>query len=111
MNHHISCGVFCITKDPEQLSTEFYKAYIAYTKMTNWASILNNDECVKSTVNNLYWEAVEKTKTKTNGFSILVYLLIGAGVVVTIAGIVIAILCLRKKDDTSLEGTIGLDES
>jgi len=83
MNHHISCGVFCITKGPEERSTEFYKAYIAYIKMTNWASILNNDDCVKSTVNNLYWEAVEKTKTKTetDELPILVYLLIGAGVV------------------------------
>ena len=109
INHHISCGFFCITKGPGELSTEFYKAYIAYTKMTNWASILNNDDCVKSSANTLYWEAVEKTKT--DELSILLYLLIGIGAVVTIAGIILGLLCYRKKDGMYVKGTRGINES
>ena len=78
--------------------------------MINWASVINNDDCVKSSVNNLYWEAVEKTETKTDELPILVYLLIGAGVVVTIAGIVLGVLCCRKKNDKHEDGVTRFNE-
>ena len=108
--HHVSCGVFCITEDPGKLSIDYYKAYITYVKMTNWASIYKSDDGILSTINRLYWEAVEKVEAEADESSMLLYLLLGAGVAVVIAGIVLAVLCCRMKDREDVEGTKGLTE-
>ena len=108
--HHVSCGVFCITEHPEKLSIDYYKAYITYVKMTNWASIHENEDCVKSTINRLYWEAVKKVEAEEDESQILFYLLIGAGAAVLLAGIVLAFLCCKMKGGDDGEGAKGFTE-
>jgi len=65
--------------------------------------------------NQLKTEAVERIKIDVDEeekeeLSILIYLLIGAGVIGIIAGTMLGVLRSRKKDDERVEGTTGFIE-
>eukprot|EP00826_Nyctotherus_ovalis_P017869 TRINITY_DN15285_c0_g2_i6.p2 TRINITY_DN15285_c0_g2~~TRINITY_DN15285_c0_g2_i6.p2 ORF type:complete len:369 (-),score=68.94 TRINITY_DN15285_c0_g2_i6:115-1221(-) len=104
--YHIKCGVFCITKDPNTLDSTYYKAYITYTKMTNWASVVDNPECVKATVRKAYWNAVSKTESSSSdeGLSVWVYVGIAAGAVIILGvGIGFFIWCRKRRSGTEYQ--------
>lgn len=96
---HVSCGVFCITEDPAKLPIEYYKAYMTYMKLTNWAALIDNQPCVKATVNRLYWDADKKVNGDGGGSStnIFIYVGIGAGALVLVAAVVVIIICWRRR--------------
>lgn len=108
---HVSCGVFCVTEDPSKLSTGYYRAYMTYMKMTNWAALLENEPCVKSTINKLYWDADEKVNGGGGGSStnIFIYVGIGAGALVVAAVVVVIVICCKRKRDSG-DITTGLAE-
>lgn len=112
--HHIKCGVFCITEDPSKLGSDYYKAYIAYIKLTQWASILDNPEHVKYSMNKLYWNAVDKTTGKSDDTTnYLLFIILSAVAVVLVVAVVLIIICIRRKrnsEDSTRNDTGGLTE-
>jgi hypothetical protein len=79
--------------------------------MTNWASIMNNSDCVKLTINKLYWDAVEKIEgEKDEDIPIWIYIMIGIGIAVVVAGIALGVICCKRKNDKHVEETTGFTE-
>ena len=113
-SHHIKCGVFCLTQPPDYLDISYYRAYVAYTHLTNWASVIENEKlpCVQSEINKMYWLAIEKIGEEEES-NFFLFLMIGGTAVVVVVGAVILGLLLRrgfrKETNESNEGS-GLVE-
>ena len=84
------------------MSLEFYKAYIAYMKMTQPAAFINNEECVSTIYTNVYWTAVNKVKEAEDDedkFGLYLFLGIAIGAVFVIAILLLVIYFKRRKSD------------
>ena len=96
--------MLCLYKSLDQMSTEFYRAFIVQKHSANWAVYQNNPECVKTMLNNEYWlvhEKLEKAEEQ-EVFGAYVFMWIAISTVI-LAIIILVIFFLRRKspsDDT-----------
>lgn len=102
-----------MTKNPDEMDISYYKAYIAYTHLTNWASVIDNPPCVKSEINKMYWTAIEMIEEEEDS-NFFLYLMIGGAVLVVVVGAVILGLLLRrsfgKDTNESAEGSALVED-
>eukprot|EP00826_Nyctotherus_ovalis_P027376 TRINITY_DN213_c0_g2_i1.p1 TRINITY_DN213_c0_g2~~TRINITY_DN213_c0_g2_i1.p1 ORF type:complete len:377 (-),score=52.44 TRINITY_DN213_c0_g2_i1:57-1151(-) len=97
-NRHIGCGVLCLTKDFDNMELQYYKAFIAYTNLTQWASAVTDLECVKQIFHDNYWRALGKVKEldETQDKKVLYLFLIITFSVILIGMIVLFIIYLKR---------------
>ena len=78
--------------------------------MTRWASVLNEEECVRRIVNKDYWEAIENSKEGLVGnVYLFIALITGCGLITTILILVIYIKRKTESNNESESGIIGSD--
>eukprot|EP01022_Parablepharisma_sp_SALTPOND_P016478 TRINITY_DN241_c0_g1_i1.p1 TRINITY_DN241_c0_g1~~TRINITY_DN241_c0_g1_i1.p1 ORF type:complete len:468 (+),score=34.89 TRINITY_DN241_c0_g1_i1:878-2281(+) len=108
---HVKRGPLCLYKKADDMPLEFYKAYIAFIKVTQPVSVMENDECVRAIYNNLYWKAQDKIKEsedEEDKFGLYLFLGIAIGAVFVIAILLLVIYFKRRKaDEDDLEETTG----
>ena len=77
--------------------------------MTRWASVLNEEECVKKIVNKDYWEAIEKSKEKLVGnVYLFIALVTGCGLITIL---LILAIYIKRKTESNKESGSGIIES
>lgn len=99
---HVKRGPLCINAKVDDVSTDFYKAYVAYTRLTQDANYYNNTECVRKIYNSLYWTALDKIKEaegEDDKFGLYLFLGIAIGAVFIIAILLLVIYFKRRKSD------------
>lgn len=93
--HHVGCGVFCAVQ-PDDVGLA--RAFIAYTRLTNWASVHQNSDIVKKIVNRDYWEAIDlDTPEPDDSLSFYLFLGLAALAAVLIAVVIILALVRRRR--------------
>eukprot|EP00826_Nyctotherus_ovalis_P064002 TRINITY_DN9382_c0_g1_i17.p4 TRINITY_DN9382_c0_g1~~TRINITY_DN9382_c0_g1_i17.p4 ORF type:complete len:127 (-),score=19.45 TRINITY_DN9382_c0_g1_i17:54-434(-) len=96
---HISCGVFCLTDSFDRMGSDYYKAFVAYTRLTSWNSVHNNPECVKEIVNEMYWKAVRKIESSKEDMTVLyVFLVVSLVAVVVMLSLLLSVCVKRDKE-------------
>jgi len=61
-SRHIDCGVFCLTRDFNDMKLQYFKAIIAYTNLVQWSAIVTDLDCVKEIFNVNYWRALDRVR-------------------------------------------------
>ena len=96
---------------------EFFKAYVAYVKVTQPNSIdfdKDNEKCVKSTFNRLYWTAIDMIENEDDEDKSGLYLFLGVaiGAVFVIAILLLVIYFKRRntEEEESEETTKGAEK-
>ena len=95
-NHHrhIACGVLCRTE--QNMNNDYKKAYLAYTKMTRWATIVNNADCVKKVLNYEYWNAIEEEEKNENSKFGLFLIIAGISGGVILLIVMVVVICIKR---------------
>jgi len=105
-------GPLCKQKKMAEMGDGYYKALIAYYRLTRWHMYQDNPECVKKVINSDYWEAVDILKKEEDdddddNFGLYLFLGVAIGAVVVIAVLLLVIYLKRGKSDE--EETTGND--
>jgi hypothetical protein len=96
---HITPGVLCVNGTKDQMSDDYYKAYVVYNNMTRWVSFADNEPCVQKTINADYWNAYNKVYGQDDDkFGLYLFLGIAIGAVVVI-GVLLLIIYLKRGSD------------
>eukprot|EP00826_Nyctotherus_ovalis_P065603 TRINITY_DN9647_c0_g1_i2.p1 TRINITY_DN9647_c0_g1~~TRINITY_DN9647_c0_g1_i2.p1 ORF type:complete len:132 (-),score=33.92 TRINITY_DN9647_c0_g1_i2:148-543(-) len=97
---HINSKPMCKHKKFSEMGEAYYKAYIAHTKATRYAQLVDNTHCVKDVINNEYWEAERLSEKELFGddFKLYIYVMSGVILILTIAAVIAIFICGRKKD-------------
>ena len=87
------------------MSIDYFKAFVAYNRLTRWALYYENPVCVKSMLNQDYWFAMDQIskQAKDDSSNVLLYVCIIAGVVVVGALVIVAVMCIRKRQSDTDE--------
>ncbi len=108
---HVSKGLLCLYKAFGSMGTDFYRAQVAYTKLTRWETVYENPECVKNVLNAEYWQAVSAIDADGDDddkFALYLFLGVAVGAVL-IVGILLLVIYLKKGKSEDDEGiTEGL---
>jgi len=88
----------------------FFHAFIAYMNMTQGPNFYDNEVCVKTLYNSLYWTAVKKVNDEEadeddDKFGLYLFLGIAIGAVFVIAILLLVIYFKRRKTDEDEEET------
>jgi hypothetical protein len=102
-----------MTKNYDDLDTDFLRAYVTYQKMTRWALYFNNTDCVKNVINFEFYKIqgiLDDRDSETSKFGLYLFLGIAIGAVVVIAILLLVIYFKRKKgeDEETNEATTKL---
>ena len=106
---HIGCGVFCLTDSFDKMGEGYYRGYVTFTKLTNWVSVYNNPECVKSILNKRYWDAEAKLvknnddDDKTTLYWFVVASLIAIALILILLGVIVIRKCVKSKDNNETD--------
>lgn len=103
---HVTCFPFCYIKQAKDLKNDYYKAYLINAKLGSWPMFMDNSDTIKKMYTKAFWDIEDIINPKPkpdpgngdSGSSSTTYIIIGVvcGVVV-IAGIIVAIIIIRKR--------------
>eukprot|EP00826_Nyctotherus_ovalis_P038651 TRINITY_DN3633_c0_g2_i14.p1 TRINITY_DN3633_c0_g2~~TRINITY_DN3633_c0_g2_i14.p1 ORF type:complete len:112 (-),score=31.75 TRINITY_DN3633_c0_g2_i14:89-424(-) len=97
------------------MGNDYHRAYVAYMEITRGGAFINNEGCVKDTINRAYWKSrafLDKPEPKDNTVKFII--LEAAIAVILLAAVVIFIIyVVRRKSETAdieIEEPLTLDE-
>ena len=98
---HVLRGIFSMTK--KGLTLDYAKAVRAYYIATTGAIIVENADCVKKSINRLYWDSDKMVKDaeeeEEDQFGLYLFLGIAIGAVFVIAILLLVIYFKRRKNE------------
>ena len=101
---HINRGPLCQYKEFEDMGEAYHRAYLAYMEITKGGTLINNEECVKGTINKLYWtskaiiDEIDDVKDNTLKF---IFLGVTIGILFLIALFLFLLYIKRQKSAAS----------
>lgn len=99
---HVLRGVLCLNVEHSKMSEEYAKAYVAYANFSNYHMFVDNEACVKTIYNKLFWTAMDKlygSGAEDDTFGLYLFLGIAIGSVFIIAILLLVIYFRRRKTD------------
>ncbi len=105
---HVGRGPLCTPSEFKDMGEDYYRALVAYNKMTRWNMFYNNTDCVKKILNSEFWDAVDaidEADDDDDKFGLYLFLGVAIGAVVVIA--ILLLVIYLKKSKTDDEETSG----
>ena len=98
---HISCGLGCLTKDPDKMPVEYYKYQIVLFNSADLRLYHNVDENIVNVLAPHYSDCLKHLKKKEDEDkknNLLLYIIIGgAGLIVIVGILIVIIMCARRR--------------
>lgn len=102
---HILSGPMCLSKQFSEMSTEYYKALIAFTKVTQSAALIDAETYIKATFMRNYYDALDKANSSDGDkFGLYLFLGIAIGAVLVIAILLLVIYFKKSKSEDDEAG-------
>jgi len=94
------------------MGIDYYKAYVAYMRLTSEPLLMDNPQCVKKIVNTMYWEAIAAIdKDKEDNQIKYIILAVAIGVVFILSLALFTVYFRRKSSVESKETTEPKEET
>lgn len=97
------------------MGDDYYRAYVAFMEITRGGALVNNEECVKNTINRAYWKSRELLNGPEPKDNTVKFIILGAAIVVILlaAVVIFIIYVVRRKSETAsteIEESLAWDE-
>eukprot|EP00830_Metopus_es_P002234 TRINITY_DN119_c0_g1_i1.p1 TRINITY_DN119_c0_g1~~TRINITY_DN119_c0_g1_i1.p1 ORF type:complete len:429 (-),score=79.43 TRINITY_DN119_c0_g1_i1:6-1193(-) len=102
---HILSGPMCLSKKFSEMPSEYFKALVAFTKVTQSAALIDDQAYIKATFMRNYYDALDKVNSSdTDKFGLYLFLGIAIGAVLVIAILLLVIYFKKSKSEDDEAG-------